>query len=99
MMFTKSKTNEQPRSSSMNLSLQENESNQILQSRDFTKLAELKSVSEVKGLLGMINYCGSFNPNLATITTPLRDQIKIVLISTKGFTDKFKLSITRWPLT
>lgn len=39
----------------------------------FTALDSPKNASEVRSLLGMIQYCGKFIPNLATTTKPLRD--------------------------
>lgn len=39
----------------------------------FIKLKPPSNVPEVRSILGMINYCGRFIPNLAAKTKPLRD--------------------------
>lgn len=38
----------------------------------FLEMPEPQNVSEVRSILGMINYCGRFIPNLSTLTQPLR---------------------------
>lgn len=43
--------------------------------QDFINMQPPKTVSEVRSLLGMINYCGRFIPNLAQLTQPLRSLI------------------------
>ncbi|KAL1447852.1 hypothetical protein WDU94_005574 [Cyamophila willieti] len=42
----------------------------------FEKLEPPKTVSEVRSVLGMINYCGRFIPNLASLSSPLRELTK-----------------------
>src|SRR5436190_15694560 len=42
----------------------------------FDEIKTPKNVSEVRILLGMINYCGRFIPQLASLTQPLRCLVK-----------------------
>ncbi|KAI5718631.1 hypothetical protein M8J77_024284 [Diaphorina citri] len=42
----------------------------------FCELDTPKNVSEVRSLLGMINYCARFIPNLASLTLPIRNLTK-----------------------
>ena len=36
-----------------------------------------KSITELRSFLGMVTYCSKFIPNFATLTSPLRELLKV----------------------